>query len=581
MTKADQKDIATEKEVGQSMTIVREITDEKRHGQHYTPTELADFLAERSFAALALDTESLTVIDPACGDGELLLAAANIASSTGYSGSLNLIGYELDETAVIAANRRLDAAGVRAEIILGDFLVHQRNMSSGTVDLIITNPPYVRTQHLGQEAARLLANEFSLTGRVDLTHPFVSVASRLLSKDGTLGLLCSNRFLTTLSGENVRRTLMNSGLQVGELYDLGDTKLFKAAVLPAIIVASKTSPTGHPPKYVSAYEASSSKGNVSLFDALRTSESSMAFHNGKDYEVKVGSFVPPTDTKTPWRLSDPESDQWLETIKEHTWKTFGDIAKIRVGIKTTADRVFLGDDWERSAPDVEDELLLPLITQNNITPWRTSDSLEMKVLYPYNLSSNKRQVLDLEDWPGTKAYLLTHEEQLQGRKYVIEGGRKWYEIWVPQRPALWAEPKIVFPDISENPRFALDTTGAVVNGNCYWISLADFENEDIAYLMLAVANSSLGLRYYDEVCGNRLYSGKRRWITQYVRRLPLPSPDTAESKKLIAEARALTAGGEAGGEQFKQLDSDVAAAFVASPPFGSTDELTPAEETLF
>ena len=36
-----------------------------------------------------------------------------------------------------------------------------------------------------------------------------------------------------------------------------------------------------------------------------------------------------------------------------------------------------------------------------------------------------------------------------------------------------------------------------------------FGDEDIAYLMLAVANSSLGVRYYDEVCGNRLYSGKR------------------------------------------------------------------------
>lgn len=563
------------------MTIVREISNEKRHGQHYTPTELGDFLATRSFAASALDKESLTVVDPACGDGELLIAAAQAARSARYAGSLNLIGYEIDETAVAAANRRLEAAGVRAEIILGDFLVHQREMPSGTVDLIITNPPYVRTQHLGQEAARLLANEFSLTGRVDLTHPFVSVASRLLSKGGTLGLLCSNRFLTTLSGENVRRTLMSSGLQVGELYDLGDTKLFKAAVLPAIIIASKTAPTVLPAKYVSAYEAPGSNSGVGLFEALGAAESGTAFHNGKDYQVKVGSFVPPTDTKTPWRLSDPNSDQWLESIEERTWRTFGDIAKIRVGIKTTADRVFLGDDWEKSAPDVEDELLLPLITQSNITPWRTSDRLDMKVLYPYELASTKRRVLDIAEWPGAKAYLLSHEEQLRGRKYVIEGGREWYEIWVPQRPALWAEPKIVFPDISENPRFALDTTGAVVNGNCYWISLDDIEDEDIAYLMLAVANSSLGLRYYDEVCGNRLYSGKRRWITQYVKRLPLPSPATAESKKLIADARELAAGGEVSSEQIERLDSDVAAAFAASPRCNNAGEAKKAEATLF
>lgn len=549
------------------MTIAREINDDKRHGRHYTPTELAGFLADRSFTASRLQKSSLKIIDPACGDGELLIAAARAARSAGYGGTLELIGYEISEDAVAAANHRLEVAGVRAKIVLGDFLVHQREIPSDSVDLIITNPPYVRTQHLGQEAARLLADEFALTGRVDLTHPFVSVASRLLCQGGILGLLCSNRFLTTLSGENVRWTLMSDGLQVGELYDLGDTKLFKAAVLPAIIIAGKTPPTGLPAKYVSAYEAPESDGSAAggLFEALGAAESSTALHNGRHYEVKVGSFVPPPDTKTPWRLSAPDSDEWLESIEERTWKTFGEVAKIRVGIKTTADRVFLGDDWRRTAPEVEGDLLLPLITQSNITPWRTSDRLEMKVLYPYDLTSSKRRVLDLDEWPGAKSYLIGHEERLRGRKYVIEGGREWFEIWVPQRPALWAEPKIVFPDISENARFALDTTGAVVNGNCYWISLSDIEDEDVAYLMLAVANSSLGLRYYDEVCGNRLYSGKRRWITQYVERLPLPSPDTAEAARLIADARSLVAGGEVDLEQIARLDHDVAAAFSASP----------------
>ena len=151
-----------------------------------------------------------------------------------------------------------------------------------------------------------------------------------------------------------------------------------------------------------------------------------------------------------------------------------------------------------------------------------------------------------------------------GRKYVIEGGREWYEIWVPQRPALWAKPKIVFPDISESPRFALDTSGAVVNGNCYWISLADIQEESHAYLILAVANSSLGLRYYDEVCGNRLYSGKRRWITQYVKRLPLPWPDTAEARSLVAFARRLSTSMSITPDLLMRLDEKVEAAFDAS-----------------
>lgn len=139
---------------------------------------------------------------------------------------------------------------------------------------------------------------------------------------------------------------------------------------------------------------------------------------------------------------------------------------------------------------------------------------------------------------------------------------------MPQRPALWAAPKIVFPDISDTPRFALDASGAVVNGNCYWISLANVGDEDIAYLMLAVANSSLGVRCYDEVCGNRLYSGKRWWITQYINWLPLPYPDTDSSRELIALAKQLVAGRDAKGNRddaVGRLDELVERAFTSSP----------------
>lgn len=536
----------------------------KRYGQHYTPSTLARFLAKKTVASADLDSSTFTILDPACGDGELLLSAVEALRDAGYVGSIRLLGYDIDKAAITTAQERLSSVGLHAEFTHGDFLVLQRQIKAESVNLLITNPPYVRTQHLGREAAQLLAAEFNLTGRVDLTHPFVTVASRLLQPGGVLGLLCSNRFLSTLSGENIRRTFMCGRLNVRELYDLGDTKLFKAAVLPAVVIASKSDLTNQQVRFVSTYQQPSeyTPSDQPLFEALDGSKSSIATHNGKQFTVKVGKLCLTNDSKTPWRLSEDESDEWLQTLERATWKTFGDIAKIRVGIKSTADKIFLGDSWSHTT--VEDELLLPLITQHNVTPWRIADRLQMRVLYPYNLASAKRLPLNLDQWPGANAYLLEHEEQLRRRKYVIESGREWWEIWVPQKPSLWALPKIVFPDISESPRFALDNSGAVVNGNCYWISLDDIGDEDLAYLMLAVANSSLGIRFYDETCGNKLYSGKRRWITQYVSRMPVPNPSTDEAQRVVALARSLTIGKEVAENIVAELDDAVVAAFNAS-----------------
>jgi len=47
-------------------------------------------------------------------------------------------------------------------------------------------------------------------------------------------------------------------------------------------------------------------------------------------------------------------------------------------------------------------------------------------------------------------------------------------------------------------------------------------------LMLAIANSSFVLKFYDAVFHNKLYSGRRRFMSQYVSRFPLPTLNRAK-----------------------------------------------------
>lgn len=517
----------------------------KSHGVHYTPPELARFLARHALAFLSTDARH-SILDPACGDGELLAAILDVAESN-VRDELTLIGVDRDTESVAATERRLASAGAtRFQVHQADFLASPRTNGvnqlglfesilpvspmPNSVDLIISNPPYVRTQVLGSETAQKLASQYNLSGRVDLYHAFVRGMTDHLSDGGILGLLCSNRFLTTQGGAALRDHLW-SNYELCEVFDLGDTKLFTAAVLPALIIARKRPQRSQQHcSFVRSYAVRTEVDEMSratypsVLAAIADRAEGLVAVNGLAYEIERGSLQPLGRPSDPWTMTSARIAGWLATVKRHTECTIGDCATIRVGIKTTADAVFIRKDWESLPQELqpEDDLLHPLLTHFVADRWRSGQIDGRRVLYPHIVRNGRRQVIPLDRYPRAKAYLESNRERLASRKYVTESGKQWYEIWVPQNPRDWSKPKIVFPDISETPRFFLDTSGAIVNGDCYWIKIEESLNLDLAYLMLAVANSTFAVKFYDAVCANRLYSGRRRFITQYVNRFPIP-----------------------------------------------------------
>ncbi|MDT7775766.1 MAG: adenine-specific DNA-methyltransferase [Pseudonocardiales bacterium] len=529
----------------------------KRHGVHYTPPELAGFLADRAVRALGAPGERLIrVLDPACGDGALLAAAGERLRAAGHH-RVELVGADRDPVAVAAAGRRLAELGCPGALHVRDALTaapHNGATPPGDYQLVITNPPYVRTQVLGAVTAAELSRRFGLSGRVDLMHVFVALAAEQLAEGGVLGLLCSNRFLSTLAGANVRR-LLTDRFQVREVYDLGDSKPFPAAVLPAIVVgtAGPGDPDPPPARFVSTYQrteptepaaepaAESAERPDRFYADLRAAADTVTRRAGRTFAVSVGTLRVEAGPEHRWRLESVPNTRWVERVRGATWRTFGEVARIRVGIKSTADPVFVRDDWHLlpAAHRPEDELLLPLLTHRNVRAWRGPGEPATRVLYPYDRRHATRRLLELADYPRATAYLELHRDRLSARRYLADAGREWFELWVPQRPAGWQAPKIVFPDISVAPRFSVDHSGAVVNGDCYWISLAELPHEDLGYLLVGVANSTLAVRFYDLMCANRLYSGRRRWMTQYVNRLPLPDPESRLAAEVIAYARKL------------------------------------------
>ncbi|WP_413287764.1 Eco57I restriction-modification methylase domain-containing protein [Bdellovibrio sp. HCB337] len=522
----------------------------KKTGSHYTPTPLADFLTQRILLNYDLKNRSeVSIFDPAVGDGELLLSLAQELLRRGVM-KVIVAGSDINGDALKLAEERLSELGVQVEIDLKqrDFTetLEAPNLFSfgqdQTYDLIIANPPYVRTQALGSKHSSKLSRDFSLDGRIDLYYVFLLGIKKFMHSETVAGFIVSNRFMTTKAGASVRSGLWNQ-YQLHEVWDLGDSKIFEASVLPAVLVFSeKNQKEQKAPIFTSMYTSSQTleeSKSAPLFDALLEGSGVFIDEEGVGFEVKKGHLKVPEKLGDVWRVSNSEIDDWFQTVKAHTQCFFGDLGKIRVGVKTTADKIFIRTDWSSEELCPEAELLKPLITHHCANRYKQAEENPRKILYPHAFSEGQKTTVDLTQYPRALQYLEKYRSQLEARDYLIEAGRNWFELWVAQEPALWQKPKMVFRDICDKPTFWLDESGAIVNGDCYWLTLFEGMSEDYLWLAVAVANSSFIESYYDHRFNNKLYAGRRRFMTQYVEQFPIPKLSPEQKTEILTLVKSI------------------------------------------
>ncbi|MDZ4390447.1 MAG: N-6 DNA methylase [Gemmatimonadales bacterium] len=528
--------------------------ERKATGSHYTPPQLAAFIANQAVEAWA-GTHQPAILDPAAGDGALLDALICRLQSEDVAPSI-IAGFDTDGTSVQRLHRNLSslAHGARVDCRHGDFLESVLGSSSPSFDLfnsgatastprlfdiVIANPPYVRTQVLGTEVSRQLAGSFGLTGRVDLAFAFLVGIALVLKPGGIAGIIVSNRFMTTRAGTSVREAIRKH-FDILHVWDLGDTRIFDAAVLPAVLLLRRKSGEASvtPGRFTSIYAEAGGGAATPVsgpLDALGI-DGPVSTPEGTRYCVRQGRLCLTADVGAVWRLKSEATEEWLETVDRHTASRFGDIGKIRVGVKSTADKVFIRSDWHLMDEGDRPELLRPLTTHHAARRVHAVPTT-YQILYPHSSDGETRTAVDLARFPRAERYLERHRVALTSRTYVVEAGRKWFEIWVPHDPALWAAPKLVFRDISERPTFWLDLDGTVVNGDCYWLVDQRRQLTDEMWLALAVGNSTFIEAFYDRRFNNKLYSGRRRFMTQYVEQFPIPSLVKPEAQAIVCEMK--------------------------------------------
>lgn len=560
------------------MTLAHQPRQRKLHGIHYTPRILADHLAFQMMQYVPHTAKTLKVVDPAVGDGELLSALVRVCVDRRISTCVE--GFDTDRNAVAEAEARLRILlpDGSVQITSANFLdqalepaepsLFGKSAEPGSVDLVIANPPYIRTQVLGAFRAQDMANKFSLSGRVDIYQAFIKAISWSLSPGGIAGVIIPNRFMSVRAGSEIRAYLLTH-FDVLEVWDLGDTRLFEAAVLPSILIlrkndnASESADTIFKSVYRSAFPGA---GTVKEVENVCESLAEPGFaltKSGDVLHVRHGSLDHGSSSTGVWRISTESSIDWLKTVSKHTFCCFSDVGKVRVGVKSTADSIYLRKDWSEETP----ELLRP-VTTHHVARCFHPTAITRKILYPHIFEDGRRRAVDLDQFPISKNYLEKHRSQLEKRTYVTSAGRQWYELWVPQSPEMWSLPKVVFRDIAENPTFWMDLDGTVVNGDCYWI-VSECGDSDMLWLLLAVSNSRFIEDFYDHRFNNKLYAGRRRFMTQYVETFPIPNPKTKLAQSMIERTKLIYEGIAAGGDMARErehLEDDVYRSFGLTHP---------------
>lgn len=568
--------------------VLVDIISRKSSGMEYTPKSIVTFM----FDTLEYNNNSILntkLFDPSCGSGIFLNEALKrliVEYKTCHKESMELLNVLFNEKpltaidinpsnvhlaklvfllTIINENTEINVSKIASRynevpIYTGNTIIddNQSILGNNTYDFIIGNPPYIRLQNLPVLLRDKIKNNYnSATGRFDLYVCFIEKCINLLKENGRLSLITSNKYLTTNYGKGIRNYILNN-MQIMSLVDLHDTRYFDAAILPAILTGYKniegcTSDLLYVSLKINNNQDSNKIYEENVFRKINTYinnkenvNAKYLISNGKnDLHVELSSSLKqPPNVNEYWNFVSAENAELKNLLERGDVLLLDEIADVCVGIKTTADDVFVEPMTQKFITDksFEEELIHPLLQSFNISPWKISwngeNTNNRYILYPHVYSGINTVPANIEEYPNCKEYLESYKERLSSRTYVIEAKRNWFECWVPQKLQKFKVPKIVTPDIVSKNSFALDTEGFLCQGNTFFIILKEnllnnftHPMDDMYKYLLGLFNSNV-LEFYQKTISGSLYSKKYRYTTSNIKRWIIPK-ETTRNKKYI------------------------------------------------
>jgi adenine-specific DNA-methyltransferase len=494
-----------------------QISQQKLRGGYYTPEPIARFLAKWS-----IRSASDRVLEPSCGDGNILVAAAERLLELGTSAvaaSEQIHGVELETQEADKAARRLSNLGLPLSanntIHVGDFFEHCHHHLFGEkiltavikerqqFDVVIGNPPFVRYQNF-PEAHRKIA--FSLMQRVGLNPnrltnawlPFLVVGSLLLNENGRLAMIIPAELFQVNYAAEVRQFLSDyfNSVNIVTFQQL----VFQGIQQEVVLLLAERNPAA---------------GN-----GIRTVElDGLEELDGVSFAKLANAELKPMDHSTEkWTQYFLESNEihLLRELHQHPDIVLtNQVMQVDVGIVTGRNAFFV--------------LSQSQVKAHNLEPY-----LERIVGRSAHLEGANFKAIDWQNNVDSDlpAFLFTPDDIPLDRlpdslqQYITLGERKEYHTGYKCRirnrwyivPSVWIPDAFMLRQVHAYPKLVLNAAQAVCTDTIHRVRFLD--GHDGQYIITAFLNSLTFA--FSEVTGRSYGGGVLTFEPSEAERLPLP-----------------------------------------------------------
>jgi hypothetical protein len=492
---------------------------------------------------VALLTEILSKAkwyDPCIGGGVFPIAVLLLLTHFGIplTGQISNIicGMDRDRLAVTATNIRVALLlhhltkksytkvqqQVKGAFQVGDSLVacteqgtslfaSPESILPGQVDLIIGNPPYVRADRIAPTVKNFLKNAYPSVagGTTDLYNYFIAHGLIALKKGGVLCYISPASFQKSKYGEKTRRYVDVHG-SVRVIFDFNELPVFNDVSI-------------HSSVYVIAKDIDQEVVSAYTFNELPK-------QNPLLLGITHSHTMPRSNTGvSAWHINHFATSTLVDMLHENAIPLKHYAGGIFSGIKTGHKKAY-NLDCNVAGALLSDPLskpfIKPLLRPVSIRTWHSEwDGTHLALIKKGECVPAQSLLMQ---------HLKRYEVELRERTDV-QGHSTWYGLRACDYYHLFEKPKIIFPDIASECRFAIDTEGHIISDGAFLLPTSD-------YFLLGILNSCVGRFYFRARCnsiGNVAKGGRLRFKKTYVENFPVPRVTSQKSTEIREEIAAL------------------------------------------